>query len=69
VARRIEITPCKTYKTPQNAVKAVERVIPPEAWPNLRYFIMTHTDGRFFPVFVGQETMRAGVHFRFNCIG
>ena len=65
----IQITPVKTYKTPENAKVAVEKKCPAEACRNLRYVIMPHTDGRFFPVFIGQECLRYGIQFEFNVIG
>lgn len=69
---KFEIRPKLTYKTRENAEKAVEKAI--EKFYDLgdakqiRYFIHTHTDGRFFPVFVGFDAMNAGVHFHFNVI-
>jgi len=59
----VEITPVKTYKTRENAIKAAEK-----NFSDLRYFIHTHTDGRFFPVFIGAAALQNGVHFHFNVI-
>lgn len=70
------IEPVKTYATRENAIKAVEKKFgkldQPSDNPSFkeqRFFIMTHTDGRFFPVFVGMQAIQAGVHFHFNVIG
>lgn len=72
--RRIDITPTKTYATKENAVKAVEKKFGQRTdmgacW----YFIQPHreegaTDWRYFPVFVGQSALSAGVHFSFNLV-
>ena len=73
MARLIIFAPSKTYATRENAVKAVNKKCGPsvttgKANDNLDYFIMTHTDGRFFPVFVGERALQKGVHFHFNVI-
>lgn len=67
MANLINITPNKTYKTRENAAKAADKLFGNHK--ELRYFIHTHTDGRFFPVFVGESALQAGVHFHFNIIG
>ena len=64
-ARLIQIEACKTYATEANAVKAVEKCHIPES---VRYFIMPTKDGRFFPVFIGQEAIQNCVHFKFNVV-
>lgn len=74
MAQIFNIEPIKTYATRENAIKAVEKKGFADTVPHfknlaLRYFIMTHTDGRFFPVFVGEAAVQAGVHFHFNVIG
>jgi hypothetical protein len=69
MAHLIKIIPNKTYLTRANAVKAVEKKIAPDILPNLRYFIHTDFDGRYFPVFIGQEAVTAGVHMHFNIVG
>jgi len=73
VINLFNIEPNKTYATRENAVKAVERKFGPRmTYPgteeNLHYFIHTHTDGRFFPVFVGERAIQAGIHFSFNVV-
>lgn len=67
----MDITPNKTYKTPENAVRAVEKSIHKflDNGQNLRYFMSQTAEGRFFPVFVGHKAIHSGVHFYFNVIG
>ena len=68
MANFIQIEPTKTYATVENAHKAVEKKYPTEG-SVLRCTIMTHTDGRFFPVFIGINALQHGVHFNgFNII-
>lgn len=71
MAYQVDITPTKTYATRENAVKAVEKVLGPcqttgggVPW----FFIHTHTDGRFFPVFIGQRALDAQLHHKFNVV-
>lgn len=66
MATLMNIEATKTYKTRENAIKAAEAKFGND---DLRYFIMTAEDGRFFPVFVGEKAVQAGVHFHFNIIG
>ena len=67
MSRPFEIIASKTYKTAEIAVKAVDKFGYPD---DVRYFIMTNTEGRFFPVFVGiDQVMKYGIHFNFNCVG
>ena len=63
--REFKITAPKTYKTADNARKAVAKV----GLEGIRHFIMINEEGRFFPVFVGQDAMQAGAHFHFNVVG
>jgi hypothetical protein len=63
--REFEITATKTYKTLVNARRAVENA----GFASLRHFMMTNDEGRYFPVFVGQEALQNGAHFHFNVVG
>lgn len=63
--REFQITAINTYKTIENARKAVVK----KGFENFRHFMMTNDEGRFFPVFVGQDAMQNGVHFHFNVVG
>lgn len=62
--REFTITAPKTYKTTANARRAVEKA----GCARYQHFIMTNEEGRFFPVFVGQEAAQNGVHFHFNVV-
>ena len=66
MANLMNIIPVKTYKTAKNAEIAAEKMY--GGYPELRYFIHVHTDGRYFPVFVGMESLKLGVHFNFNIV-
>lgn len=72
MAHFVELTPVKTYATAENAHKAVSKKFPTDVdHPNfagLRYIVMQHTDGRFFPVFIGINACHYGVHFHFNVL-
>lgn len=63
--RKFEITPSKTYASESNCDKAVAK----NGFENIRHFNVITAEGRFFPVFVGQEATQAGVHFHFNVVG
>ena len=68
MAHFIEINPTKTYATVENAHKAVAKKYPSDN-TELRYMVLTHTDGRFYPVFLGINALTHGVHFNgFNII-
>lgn len=71
MANLVQLTPTKTYATVANAIKAVEKKYPSSVFadnPCMRYMVMTHSDGRFFPVFIGVGAMQWGVHFSFNIV-
>lgn len=69
MARLIELTPVRTYATIKNAVAAVDKKIPPDQAMELTYFIhREEATGRYFPVFVGERALKAGLHFHFNII-
>ena len=63
--REFTIAAHKTYATKENARKAVAKI----GAERLRHFIMQNDEGRFFPVFVGQEALQEGIHFHFNVVG
>ena len=63
--RKFDIVASKTYANEQNADKAVAKV----EFSDLRHFMMMTADGRFYPVFVGQEGVQRGVQFHFNVVG
>jgi len=64
----IELEAPRTYASKENAVKAVEKKY--GDWPvELRYIVYRNEEGRYFPVFIGYEAIREGVHFHFNVLG
>ena len=71
MAHLITLTPNKTYKTVDNAVKAVEKdeYYGAGKHPELTYFIhRDETTGRYFPVFIGLRALDAMVHFHHNVV-
>lgn len=72
MAHCIDLTPSKTYATRDNAIKAVEKKFGPNeplfGAADLHYIVTQHTDGRFFPVFIGERALQAQAHFSFNVV-
>lgn len=68
MAKLITLEMTKTYATRENAIKAVEKKFPASDSDNLRYMTLQHTDGRWYPVFIGQQALQAGVHFHFHVV-
>lgn len=68
MARHIQLQPTKTYATRENAIKAVEKKIPADMLWEQTYFLYAHTDGRFFPVFIGERAIQAQLHFHFHVV-
>jgi hypothetical protein len=68
----IEITPTKTYKTAANAHAAVQKkfshVVERQHSGAIRYIVTQHSDGRFYPLFIGLNNCNYGVHFHFNVV-
>lgn len=63
--RKFKIQCVKSYATEANADKAIAKF----GFEDLRHFMMRTDDGRWFPVFIGQEAAQRGVHFHFNVVG
>lgn len=63
--REFQIKSAKTFVRKEGARKAVEKL----GAGHLRHFIMQNDEGRWFPVFVGQEALQEGVHFHFSVVG
>ena len=63
--RKFKIECVKSYATEANADKAIAKC----GFEDLRHFMMRTDDGRWFPVFIGQEAAQRGVHFHFNIVG
>lgn len=68
MAKLLTLTPTKTYATEANAIKAVEKRFPESDNDGLRYIIMPTQNGRFYPVFIGNSAIHAGVHFHFHVV-
>ena len=62
----LEITPVKTYANRATLLKAITKT----GDENHRHIIITHTDGRVFPLFIVKPDTLAvtGLHFRWNVI-
>lgn len=69
MSKLIKLEANKTYATEANATKAVEKKFPESDNDGLTYFLQRTEDGRFFPVFLGERALQAGVHFHFNVAG
>jgi hypothetical protein len=69
MAREINLEASKSYATRENARKAIAKYPGIAENQNLRYIIHQLDDGRYIPVFLGQEAIQAGVHFRFHVVG
>ena len=68
-AQLITLEANKTYKTRKNAIEAVEKFFADKEGGCVhRYFITVGEDGRFFPVFIGQQAVTDMLHFRFNVV-
>lgn len=72
MAHLINLEPSKTYATRENAIKAVEKKFGPNedhfGSAKMHYIVMQHTDGRFFPVFIGERAVQGMAHFHFNVV-
>ena len=68
--KHLDLTPAKTYATRENAIKAVEktfglRMDQPAQYERLDFVIVANAEGRFFPMFLGERAIQAGMHFHF----
>lgn len=68
MAKLLTLTPNRTYATEANAIKAVEKRFPESSDDGLRYILQRTPDGRFYPVFIGNSAVHAGVHFHFHVV-
>lgn len=66
MARLVTLEMTKTYATKANVEKAVEKKFGGDKYANLTYIIAIHDDGRFYPIFLGERALHAGVHFHFH---
>lgn len=66
MARLIKLEATKSYVSEANAIKAVEKAGIPDKF---RYFIYRDEETkRYWPVFIGQDCIQAGIHFRFHVV-
>ena len=66
MARLIKFEATRTYATEANAIKAVEKK---GISDDYRYFIYRdEATGRFYPIFVGEKALNAGIHFLFHVV-
>lgn len=72
MAHLLKLTANKTYATKENAVKAVEKKLGANdqhpADTQLHYLVIQNDEGRWFPLFIGERALQAGIHFHFNCV-
>jgi len=64
----MDIKAPRTYATRERAIKAVDKSLEnAEGRATLRYIVIQQ-DGRWFPIFIGQNAIQFGIHFRFNVL-
>lgn len=63
MTKQVNITPSRTYANEKNAQRAVDKLF--GNTPDLRYVMMRTEDGRYYPLFIGNSALHAGVHFHF----
>ncbi len=66
MAKLIELSCGQTYRTRERAMQAAQKAFPDMS---LRYFLARNEEGRWYPVFVGMDCIRWGVHFCFPVVG
>lgn len=65
MAKQIKLEVTKTYASAENAAKAFEAKF---GNTDVRYIVLQHTDGRFYPVAIGMNALQFGVHFHFHVV-
>lgn len=65
----IELNPVRTYATAANAIKAVDKKLTNEDLKNKLRWYIAEQNGRFFPIFLGEQALQHGMHFHFNVLG
>lgn len=66
--REVEITPPKTYATKANMERALSKYPRITENADLTYLAIQNPEGRWYPIFLGERAIRAGVHFAGSCI-
>lgn len=69
MATEVKLTSNKTYATKANMEKAIAKYPRVSDDPDLRYLTMVDENGRYYPVFLGERAIQAGVHFLFCVAG
>lgn len=69
MATQVVVNPQKTYISPDNARAAIAKYPFIDENRELRYVILQNAQGRYFPAFLGDKAIQAGVHFHFAVIG
>jgi hypothetical protein len=71
MAKLIKLETTKTYATEQNAIKAVENFLGDRKdfkGNEFRYMVLKTEDNRYYPAFLGEAAVQAGIHFRFHVV-
>lgn len=74
MANNVKIEFVKTYATPENAERAIEKVLGKghkDEPSELRYMIVPVVEEggvRYGVLFVGMQSLQYGIHFHFNCV-
>ena len=66
MSKLVEFAPTRTFANAKNAIRAVEKTFGESN--DLRYVMMQNSEGRFYPLFIGNSALMAGVHFHFCCM-
>lgn len=69
MAKFIALQTTKTYASEANAIAAVEKKFGGEQYHHLTYVVLLTAAGRYYPAFLGERAIQAGVHFHFHVLG
>ena len=61
MSHRMFDTAYKTYKTRENAIKAIEKKLGHVNWEDLRYVIVVTEDGRYLPCLIGSQAIQYAI--------
>ena len=67
MARLVKVESSRSYATEENAIKAVQKLFPDgiDESQSVRFMVLRNVEGRFIPLFMGQNAVRAGTHLLF----
>ena len=68
MTKKFTLTPSKTYKTEENATKAVQDLFDNTPQLYIRFIVVENKEGRFYPICIGTDAVQAGTHFHFVTI-